>query len=83
MSLEVWEETYERLKTLIQEHRTTLIFVNTRRMAERVCRHLGDRLGNDQVSTHHGSLAREQRLAAEQQLKEGKLRALVATASRR
>ncbi len=81
MSLEVWEEIYERLKTLILEHRTTLIFVNTRRMAERVCRHLGDRLGNEQVSTHHGSLAREQRLAAEQQLKEGKLRALVATAS--
>jgi len=81
MSLEVWEEIYERLKTLILEHRTTLIFVNTRRMAERVCRHLGDRLGNERVSTHHGSLAREQRLAAEQQLKEGKLRALVATAS--
>ena len=81
MSLEVWEEIYERLKTLILEHRTTLIFVNTRRMAERVCRHLGDRLGNELVSTHHGSLAREQRLAAEQQLKEGKLRALVATAS--
>jgi ATP-dependent helicase Lhr and Lhr-like helicase len=81
MSLEVWDEIYERLKTLILEHRTTLIFVNTRRMAERVCRHLGDRLGNEKVSTHHGSLAREQRLAAEQQLKEGKLRALVATAS--
>jgi ATP-dependent Lhr-like helicase len=81
MSLEVWEEIYERLKTLILEHRTTLIFVNTRRMAERVCRHLGDRLGNELVSTHHGSLAREQRLAAEQQLKDGKLRALVATAS--
>ena len=81
MSLEVWEEIYERLKALILEHRTTLIFVNTRRMAERVCRHLGDRLGNEQVSTHHGSLAREHRLAAEQQLKEGKLRALVATAS--
>jgi len=81
MSLEVWEEIYERLKTLVLQHRTTLIFVNTRRMAERVCRHLGDKLGNEQVSTHHGSLAREQRLAAEQQLKEGKLRALVATAS--
>src|SRR5262245_40858098 len=81
MSLEVWQEIYDRLKILVEEHRTTLIFVNTRRMAERVCRHLGDRLGNDRVGTHHGSLAREQRLAAEQQLKEGKLQALVATAS--
>src|SRR5262249_12056335 len=81
MSLEIWQEIYDRLAALILEHRTTLIFVNTRRMAERVCRHLGDRLGNEHVSTHHGSLAKEQRLAAEQQLKEGKLRALVATAS--
>ncbi|MCI0626843.1 MAG: DEAD/DEAH box helicase [Acidobacteria bacterium] len=81
MSLEVWDEIYDRLKDLILEHRTTLVFVNTRRTAERVCRHLGDRLGDSLVSTHHGSLAREQRLAAEQQLKEGKLRAVVATAS--
>jgi len=81
MSLEIWEEIYERLRTLVLGHRTTLIFVNTRRLAERVCRHLGDRLGNERISTHHGSLAREQRLAAEQRLKEGKLRALVATAS--
>ncbi len=81
MPLEVWEEIYNRLQILILEHRTTLIFVNTRRMAERVCRHLGDRLGAALVSTHHGSLAREKRLAAEQELKAGKLRALVATAS--
>jgi ATP-dependent helicase Lhr and Lhr-like helicase len=80
-SLEVWEEIYDRLTALIREHRTTLVFVNTRRLAERVCRHLGDRIGNDQVTSHHGSLARDQRLSAEQRLKEGKMRALVATAS--
>ncbi|PYV85875.1 MAG: ATP-dependent DNA helicase, partial [Acidobacteria bacterium] len=63
------------------EHRTTLIFVNTRRLAERVARHLGERIGDENVTAHHGSLARLQRLAAEQRLKAGELRALVATAS--
>jgi ATP-dependent helicase Lhr and Lhr-like helicase len=81
MSGEVWEELYERLATLILAHRTTLVFVNTRRMVERVCRHLGERVGNEHVSAHHGSLSREQRLSAEQRLKSGQLRALVATAS--
>ena len=57
------------------------IFVNTRRLAERITRHLSDRLGEDQVTAHHGSLAKEQRLDAEQRLKRGKLKALVATAS--
>src|SRR6266446_9165081 len=81
MSNEVWEEIYNRLAALIREHRTTLVFVNTRRMAERVARHLGERLGDENVTAHHGSLARELRLAAEQRLKSGELSALVATAS--
>ena len=66
---------------LIAEHRTTLIFVNTRRMAERLARALSERIGEENVTSHHGSLAREQRLSAECRLKEGKLKALVATAS--
>src|SRR6478672_3948372 len=81
MSGEVWEELYDRLATLIREHNTTLIFVNTRRLAERVARHLGERIGDENIAAHHGSLAREQRLAAEQRLKAGELSALVATAS--
>lgn len=81
MSNEVWEEIYERLSSLAAAHGTTLVFVNTRRMAERVARHLSERLGEQNVTSHHGSLAREQRLAAEQRLKAGELRALVATAS--
>ncbi|HEX3109889.1 MAG TPA: DEAD/DEAH box helicase, partial [Thermoanaerobaculia bacterium] len=81
MSHEVWEEYYDRLTTLIHEHRTTLIFVNTRRMAERVARHLSDRLGADAVTAHHGSLSKENRLDAESRLKSGLLKALVATAS--
>src|SRR5258707_11246857 len=81
MSNEVWEEIYNRVEALIREHRTTLVFVNTRRMAERVARHLGERLGDENVTAHHGSLARELRLSAEQRLKSGELSALVATAS--
>src|SRR5437868_3515858 len=81
ISGEVWEEIYERVSTLIVQHKTTLIFVNTRRMAERVARHLGERVGDENVTSHHGSLSRERRLQAEQRLKSGDLRALVATAS--
>ena len=81
MSGEVWQEVYARLTELIEAHRTTLVFVNTRRLAERVTRHLSERLGERQVAAHHGSLAKEQRLEAEQRLKRGELRALVATAS--
>jgi ATP-dependent Lhr-like helicase len=81
MSNEVFEEVYDRLAELIAAHRTTLIFVNTRRLCERAARHLADRLGEDAVTSHHGSLARVQRLDAEQRLKSGRLRALVATAS--
>ncbi|MFI8739171.1 DEAD/DEAH box helicase [Stutzerimonas zhaodongensis] len=81
MSNDVWELVYDRLAALAAEHRTTLVFVNTRRMAERAARHLSERLGNAVVAAHHGSLAREQRLDAEQRLKRGELRVLVATSS--
>lgn len=81
MANEVWGEIYDRLVGLINEHRTTLIFVNTRRLAERISHLLTERLGPDIVTAHHGSLSREQRLNAEQRLKSGALRALVATAS--
>jgi ATP-dependent Lhr-like helicase len=81
MSHEIWDEYFERLAGLIEQHRTTLVFVNTRRMAERVARHLSERLGEDAVTAHHGSLSKEKRLDAETRLKGGRLRALVATAS--
>jgi ATP-dependent Lhr-like helicase len=81
MSAEVWTEYYDRLTQLIEEHNTTLVFVNTRRMAERVARHLADRLGEEAVTSHHGSLSKENRLDAETRLKSGALKALVATAS--
>src|SRR6266705_172363 len=81
MSNEVWEEVYHRLAELIDAHRTTLVFVNTRRMAERVTHHLSELLGADAVTSHHGSLSAKLRLDAEDRLKRGELRALVATAS--
>src|SRR5687767_8629571 len=81
MPHEVWEEYYNRLAVLIAEHKTTLVFVNTRRLAERVARHLSERLGEDAVTAHHGSLSKETRLDAESRLKGGRLKALVATAS--
>src|SRR4051812_13672935 len=81
MSQEVWEEYYDRLTTLVESHGTTLVFVNTRRMAERLARHLSERLGEEAVTAHHGSLTKEKRLDAETRLKTGRLRALVATAS--
>ena len=81
MSGEVWTQVYDRLAELVSEHRTTLVFVNTRRQAERIARHLAERLGDEQVTAHHGSMAKESRLNAEARLKRGELRALVATAS--
>ncbi|RPI56334.1 MAG: DEAD/DEAH box helicase [Acidobacteria bacterium] len=80
-SNEMWQEIYDRITALIQEHRTTLVFVNTRRLAERVAHHLGERLGEEAVLAHHGSLSRKLRLTAEERLKTGKLKAVVATAS--
>jgi ATP-dependent Lhr-like helicase len=81
MSGEVWQEIYARLLELIESHRTTLITVNTRRLAERMAHQLSERLGNECVAAHHGSLAKEARLDAEMRLREGKLKVLVATAS--
>jgi len=81
MATEVWGEIYDRLTELVTAHRSTLIFVNTRRLAERVARHLAERIDEDSVTSHHGSLAKEHRLDAERRLKAGKLKALVATAS--
>src|SRR5450631_3261109 len=80
-SNEMWGEIYDRIAELVQQHRSTLVFVNTRRLAERMALHLSERLGEDQVATHHGSLARKLRLAAERRLKNGEIRVLVATAS--
>jgi ATP-dependent Lhr-like helicase len=80
-SNEMWDEVYDRLVALVGQHRSTLVFVNTRRMAERVAHQLGERLGEENVAAHHGSLSRKLRLAAEKKLKEGQVRVLVATAS--
>jgi len=80
-SNEMWDEVYNRLVALVEQHRSTLVFVNTRRMAERVAHHLGERIGEENVAAHHGSLSRKLRLAAEKKLKEGQIKVLVATAS--
>jgi ATP-dependent Lhr-like helicase len=80
-SHEQWGEIYDRMAALINEHKTTLVFVNTRKMAERIAARLTTVLGEDAVTSHHGSLSRARRLDAETRLKTGKLRALVATAS--
>ncbi|RKG75504.1 DEAD/DEAH box helicase [Corallococcus terminator] len=80
-SHEMWGQVYDRLVQLAGEHRTTLIFVNTRKMSERVAHDLGERLGQEWVAAHHGSMSREMRLSAEERLKAGKLRVMVATAS--
>jgi ATP-dependent Lhr-like helicase len=80
-SNEMWDAIYDRLVTLVQQHRSTLVFVNTRRMAERICHQLGERMGEENVAAHHGSLSRKLRLTAEKKLKEGQVRVLVATAS--
>lgn len=76
-----WEAMYERIAELVREHRTTLVFTLSRRWAERIALGLQKRLGADAVMAHHGSLARKERLEAEQRLKRGELKAIVATAS--
>ncbi|HXW72191.1 MAG TPA: DEAD/DEAH box helicase [Methylocella sp.] len=81
MSGEVRDLLHDQLARLIEEHRTTLIFVNTRRLAERTARALSERLGTDRITAHHGSMAKEHRHSAEARLKRGELKALVATAS--
>jgi len=80
-SNEMWDAIYDRLVELVGQHRSTLVFVNTRRMAERLCHELGERMGEEIVAAHHGSLSRKLRLTAEKKLKEGQVRVLVATAS--
>src|SRR5258708_18064204 len=81
MWADVWEQVYRRLAAVVEQHSTTVIFVNTGSMAERATRRLSEPLGDANVTAHHGSLAKEQRFDAEQRLKGGKLKALVATAS--
>jgi ATP-dependent Lhr-like helicase len=78
---EMWDEIYNRLVELVEQHRSTLVFVNTRRLAERLSHNLAERIGEDKVAAHHGSLSRKLRLGAENKLKEGKVKVLVATAS--
>ncbi len=80
-SHEVWGEIHARIAALVREHRTTLVFVNTRKLAERMAARLTEHLGEDEVTCHHSSLSRDRRLDAEERLKSGNLRALVATAS--
>src|SRR5438034_8530102 len=80
-SNEMWDAIYDRLVALVEQHRSTLVFVNTRRLAERIAHQLGERMGEENVAAHHGSLSRKLRLAAEKKLKEGQVRVLVATAS--
>ena len=80
-SNELWDEVYDRIAALAQQHKSTLVFVNTRRLAERVAFNLADRLGEGNVAAHHGSLARKLRLEAERKLKNNEIKALVATAS--
>ena len=80
-SNEMWDEIYDRIAELVRQHRSTLVFVNTRRLAERVAHHLAERLGEEAVAAHHGSLSRKLRLAAEKKLKNGEISVLVATAS--
>jgi ATP-dependent Lhr-like helicase len=81
ISMEQWDEVLTRIAGLVNEHRTTLIFTNTRRMAERIAHMLAERLGEDDVAAHHGSLSKDRRLKVEERLRAGDLRALVATAS--
>jgi ATP-dependent Lhr-like helicase len=78
---EMWDEIYNRLVELVEQHRSTLVFVNTRRLSERISHHLAEKLGPDNVAAHHGSLSRKLRLAAEKKLKDGEVKVLVATAS--
>jgi ATP-dependent Lhr-like helicase len=77
----IWSEIYDRIAAMAEQHRSTLVFVNTRRLAERIAHHLSERVGEDQVASHHGSLSRQLRLAAEERLKIGKIKVMVATAS--
>jgi ATP-dependent Lhr-like helicase len=80
-SNDMWGEIYSRIVELVQQHRSTLLFVNTRRLSERVAHNLAEKLGEEAVAAHHGSLSRKLRLEAERRLKAGEVKVLVATAS--
>ena len=80
-SNEMWDEIYDRIVQLSETHRSTLVFVNTRRLVERLSHNLAERIGEENVGAHHGSLSRKLRLAAERKLKDGEIKILVATAS--
>jgi ATP-dependent Lhr-like helicase len=80
-SNEMWDDIYDRLVELVEQHRSTLVFVNTRAHAERLSHNLAERIGEEFVAAHHGSLSRKLRLTAERKLKEGEIKVLVATAS--
>ena len=80
-SIAMWEEIYDKLAALAQQHRSTLVFVNTRKLVEKISFELSNRLGEDAVAAHHGSLSRTLRLDAEQRLKSGEIKILIATAS--
>jgi ATP-dependent Lhr-like helicase len=80
-TLELWDETVSRIADLVREHRSTLVFVNTRRLVERVAHQLSQKIGEENVATHHGGLSRKTRLKAEERLKNGEVRVCVATAS--
>lgn len=81
MSNEIWEEIYEKLEQYAYKHNSMLVFVNTRRLAERAARFIAERIGEENVMAHHGSMSKEKRLEAEKRLKAGELKCLVATAS--
>src|SRR5262249_57919376 len=79
-SHEQWGEILDKIAAQMAGHRTTLVFVNTRRLAERLAHLLADRVGEDRVAAHHGSLSKDRRLRAEARLRAGDLKVLVATA---
>lgn len=81
MANEVWEEIYKRLEIFTQSHETVLVFVNTRRLAERVAKNISEMIGEEHVMAHHGSMSKEKRHLAEKRLKKGDLKCLVATGS--
>jgi ATP-dependent Lhr-like helicase len=80
-SNEMWEEIYQKIAVIAEKNRSTLVFVNTRRLSERIAHHLGKMIGEDKVAAHHGSLSRKIRLEVESRLKNGELKVIVATAS--
>ncbi len=80
-TIAMWEEIFDKLAVLAEQHRSTLVFVNTRKLVERIAFALGERLGGEHVAAHHGSLSRNLRLDAEQRLKSGEIKILIATGS--